>query len=55
MGDICAYTPRMIASTGITAAVITVAAGAIVGAAMPKPSQQPVPIRVRVRRALRRR
>jgi hypothetical protein len=45
----------MIASTGITAAVITVAAGAIVGAAMPKPSQQPVPIRVRVRRALRRR
>jgi hypothetical protein len=44
----------MIASTGITAAVITVAAGAIVGA-FSKPSQQPVPIRVRVRRAIRRR
>jgi hypothetical protein len=44
----------MIASTGITAAVITVAAGAIVGA-VTKPPQQPVPIRVRVRRAIRRR
>jgi hypothetical protein len=41
----------MIASTGVTAAVITVAAGAIVGA-VAKPSQQPIPIRVRVRRGL---
>lgn len=42
----------MIASTGVTAAVITVAAGAIV-AATAKPSQQPIPLRIRVRRGLR--
>ena len=42
----------LIASTGVTAAVITVAAGAIVGA-MSKPAQQPIPIRVRVKRGLR--
>jgi len=41
----------MIASTGVTAAVITVAAGVIVGATAGK--QQPIPIRVRVRNGLR--
>jgi hypothetical protein len=41
----------LIASTGVTVAVITVAAGAVVGA-MSKPSQ-PIPIRVRVKRGLR--
>ena len=47
-----AYTARMFASTGVTAAIITVAAGALLGAGLAKPSQ-PVPIRVRVRRGLR--
>ncbi len=47
-----AYTAHMIASTGVTAALITVAAGVLVGAGAAKPSQ-PVPIRVRVRRGLR--
>jgi hypothetical protein len=42
----------MIASTGVTAAVITVAAGVIVGAGFGRPSQ-PIPIRVRIRRGLR--
>jgi hypothetical protein len=49
---IAAYTRRMLASTGVTAAIITVAAGALVGASVAKPSQ-PVPIRIRVRRGLR--
>ena len=47
-----AYTRLMLASTGVTAAIITVAAGALVGAGVAKPSQ-PVPIRIRVRRGLR--
>lgn len=42
----------IIASTGVTAAIVTVAAGALVGAGLVKPSQ-PVPLRVRVRRGLR--
>jgi hypothetical protein len=42
----------MLASTGVTAAIITLAAGALVGVGVGKPSQ-PVPIRVRVRRGLR--
>jgi hypothetical protein len=41
----------MIASTGVTAAIITVAAGALVGASATKQSQ-PVPIRIRVRRGI---
>jgi hypothetical protein len=39
----------MIASTGVTAAVIAVAAGVLAGVGVAKPSQ-PIPIRVRVRR-----
>ena len=46
-----AYTAHMIASTGVTAAIITVAAGALVGAGATKQSQ-PVPIRIRVRRGI---
>jgi hypothetical protein len=42
----------MLASTGVTAAIITVAAGVLFGAGVAKPSQ-PVPIRIRVRRGLR--
>ncbi len=42
------YTSVMIASTGVTAAVITVAAGVLAGVGAGK--QQPIPIRVRVRR-----
>ena len=49
---LAAYTRLMLASTGVTAAIITVAAGALVGASVAKPSQ-PVPIRIKVRRGLR--
>jgi hypothetical protein len=49
---VAAYTRLMLASTGVTAAIITLAAGALVGAGVAKPSQ-PIPIRVRVRRGLR--
>jgi hypothetical protein len=42
----------MIASTGVTATIITVAAGALVGAGLVKPSQ-PVPLRIKVRRGIR--
>jgi len=42
----------MIASTGVTATIITVAAGALVGAGLVKPPQ-PVPLRIRVRRGIR--
>jgi hypothetical protein len=41
----------MIASTGVTATVITVAAGVIAGVGATK--QSPIPLRVRVRRRLR--
>jgi hypothetical protein len=41
----------MFASTGVTATVITVAAGLLVGVGVSKPSQ-PIPLRVRVRRRL---
>jgi hypothetical protein len=40
----------MFASTGVTAALITVAAGLLGVAVSAKPSEQSVPIRVRVRR-----
>jgi hypothetical protein len=43
----------MFASTGVTAAMITVAAGLLGVAGVTRPSQQPVPIRVRVRRGIR--
>jgi hypothetical protein len=48
-----AYTSDMFASTGVTAAVITVAAGLLGVAGVSRPSQQPVPLRVRVRRGVR--
>ena len=48
-----AYTSVMFASTGVTAAVITVAAGLLGVAGVSRPSQQPVPLRVRVRRGVR--
>ena len=43
----------MFASTGVTATVITVAAGLLGVAGVSRPSQQPVPLRVRVRRGVR--
>jgi hypothetical protein len=48
-----AYTAVMFASTGVTAAVITVAAGLLGVAGVSRASQQPVPLRVRVRRGVR--
>jgi hypothetical protein len=44
------YSHAMFASTGVTAALITVAAGLLGVAATTKPSQQSTPVRVRVRR-----
>lgn len=49
------YSHAMFASTGVTAALITVAAGLLGVAATSRPSQQPTPIRVRVRRRIARR
>jgi hypothetical protein len=48
-----AYTSVMFASTGVAAAVVTVAAGLLGVAGITRPSQQPVPLRVRVRRGVR--
>ena len=44
------YTSAMFASSGVTAALITVAAGLLGVVVSTKPSQQVMPIRVRVRR-----
>jgi hypothetical protein len=44
----------MLATTGVTTALITVAAGLLGVAATTRPPQRPIPLRVRVRRGARR-